>query len=140
MSDHCREGDGTDPVFRLRSVIATLRAVSLDCDDPTGLMEFYARIMGGEVVFASDDFAALQGETAIWLTGQRVEGYRRPTWPAGEAPKQVHLEFAVEELEQSVAAAVAAGAVLADTQPRPESWQVLIDPAGHPFCLVVEAV
>jgi hypothetical protein len=44
-------------------VIATLRAVSLDCDDPTALMEFYGRITGGEVVFATDDFAALQGVT-----------------------------------------------------------------------------
>jgi len=115
-------------------VIATLRAVSLDCDDPTALMEFYGRIMGGHVVFASDDFAALQGETAIWLTGQRVDGYRPPSWPDGDLPKQLHLEFAVEELAQSVAAAVAAGALLAETQPSPERWQVLIDPAGHPFC------
>jgi catechol 2,3-dioxygenase-like lactoylglutathione lyase family enzyme len=97
-------------------------------------MEFYRRIMGGEIVFASDDFAALQGDGAIWLTGQRVDEHLRPTWPAGEAPKQVHLEFAVDELPQSVAAAVEAGAVLAETQPSPERWQVLIDPAGHPFC------
>jgi catechol 2,3-dioxygenase-like lactoylglutathione lyase family enzyme len=115
-------------------VIATLRALSLDCDDPTELMEFYGRIMGGKVVFASENFAALQGDTAIWLTGQRVDDYRRPTWPAGETPKQAHLEFAVAELTQSVADAVAAGAVVAETQPRPEDWQVLIDPAGHPFC------
>ena len=115
-------------------MIATLRAVSLDCDDPTALMEFYGQIMGGKVVFANENFAALQGETEIWLTGQRVEDYQRPTWPAGETPKQVHLEFAVDELEQSVAKAVAAGAVVAQTQPSPEQWQVLIDPAGHPFC------
>jgi len=115
-------------------VIATLRAVSLDCDDPTALMEFYGRIMGGEVVFASERFAALQGEGLVWLTAQRVEDHRSPSWPAGDAPKQVHLEFAVAELEQSVAAAVAAGARVAKMQPSPERWQVLLDPAGHPFC------
>ena len=115
-------------------MIATLRAVSLDCDDPTALMEFYGRIMGGEVVFASERFAALQGDGLVWLTAQRVEDHRPPSWPAGDAPKQVHLEFAVAELEHSVAAAVAAGARLADTQPSPERWLVLLDPAGHPFC------
>ncbi len=115
-------------------MIAKFRAVSLDCDDPTALMEFYGRILGGQVVFASDDFAALQGDPAIWLTGQRVDGYRPPCWPDGDLPKQLHLEFAVEELAHSVAAALAAGAVLAETQPSPDRWQVLMDPAGHPFC------
>ena len=115
-------------------MIATLRAVSLDCDDPAALLECYDRIMGGEVVFASERFVALQGEGLVRLTAQRVEDHRPPSWPAGKAPKQVHLEFAVTELEQSVEAAVAAGARLADTQPSPERWQVLLDPAGHPFC------
>lgn len=41
---------------------------------------------------------------------------------------------AIEMLEHSVAAAVAAGARLAVTQPSPERWLVLLDPAGHPFC------
>jgi hypothetical protein len=27
------------------------------------------------------------------------------------------------------------GATLATTQPQPDGWRVLIDPAGHPFCL-----
>ncbi len=115
-------------------MIATLRAVSLDCDDPTALMEFYRRIMGGEVVFAGEHFAALKGEGLVWLTAQRVGDHRPPGWPDGEVPKQVHLEFAVTELEQSVAAAVEAGARLADAQPSPERWLVLLDPAGHPFC------
>jgi hypothetical protein len=25
----------------------------------------------------------------------------------------------------------------AETQPRPDSFRVMIDPAGHPFCLVL---
>lgn len=125
----------SDAVARLAAVIATLRAVSLDCDDPPALMEFYRRLMGGEVVFATDDFAALQGSGPVWLTAQRVAEHRPSTWPGADTPKQAHLEFAVAELETSVAEAVAAGARLADTQPSPERWQVLLDPAGHPFCL-----
>lgn len=115
-------------------MIATLRAVSLDCDNPTALMEFYRSLIGGTVVYATDDFAALQGDGPLWLTAQRVEDHRAPDWPSGQRAKQVHLEFAVTELVASVADALAAGARLAPVQPNPGQWQVLLDPAGHPFC------
>lgn len=115
-------------------MIATLRAVSLDCEDPPALMEFYRGVAGGEVVFASEDFAALKGDGQVWLTAQRVADHRPSTWPDDGVPKQVHLEFAVDELVDSVAQAVALGARVADSQPSPERWQVLLDPAGHPFC------
>lgn len=112
-------------------MIATLRAVSLGCDAPTALMEFERSILGGEVAFANESFAALQGADAIWLTAQRVEERVLPLWPAGDSFKQAHLELAVTELVDSVAA----GARRADIQPSPDRWQVFIDPAGHPFCL-----
>jgi hypothetical protein len=51
-------------------------------------------------------------------------------------PKQLHLELAVGDLDEAEAAALAAiGATKAQTQPSPELWRVLIDPAGHPFCI-----
>jgi hypothetical protein len=28
--------------------------------------------------------------------------------------------------------------VRADVQPSPDRWRVLLDPAGHPFCLSVQ--
>ena len=31
------------------------------------------------------------------------------------------------------------GAVKTDDQPMPQSWRVFLDPAGHPFCLVLKA-
>jgi hypothetical protein len=45
-----------------------------------------------------------------------------------------HLDIAVEDLEAGVAWALAAGATLADFQPQ-ERVRVMLDPAGHPFCL-----
>ena len=45
----------------------------------------------------------------------------------------MHLEIAVDDLEASVAHAVAQGATLADFQPQ-EDVRVCLDPAGHPFC------
>jgi hypothetical protein len=115
------------------TVSLRLAAISLDCADPAGLAEFYSRLTGFEVVFSNDDFVALRGD--IYLTLQRVEGYRPPTWPEGERAKQTHLDFATDDLDGAQQIAVGLGAAVADTQPRPDSWRVLIDPAGHPFCL-----
>ncbi len=50
-------------------------------------------------------------------------------------PKQLHLELAVTDLDDGEQAAMALGAKLAGVQPSPDRWRVLIDPAGHPFCL-----
>lgn len=46
----------------------------------------------------------------------------------------VHLDFKVDDLEKAVEHAVKCGARIADTQYY-ETSTVLIDPAGHPFCL-----
>ena len=47
---------------------------------------------------------------------------------------QVHLDLQVDDLDEAVAYAVECGAELADLQPQ-ETVRVLVDPAGHPFCL-----
>ena len=47
---------------------------------------------------------------------------------------QLHLDIGVQELEPAVARAVALGARRADLQPQ-HDVRVMLDPAGHPFCL-----
>jgi hypothetical protein len=47
-----------------------------------------------------------------------------------------HLDIAVSDLDETVAWAVDAGATLADYKPQ-EDVRVLLDPAGHPFCLFI---
>jgi hypothetical protein len=116
------------------AAIARLGAISLDSADPAVLADFYRQLLGLEVMFESPDFIALSG-AKVPLTVQRVADHQPPSWPSGEVPKQLHLELAVDELDASEAAAVALGATKAETQPSPETWRVLIDPAGHPFCL-----
>ena len=116
------------------TAVARLAAVSLDTNDPAGLASFYKELLGLEDYFASDDFVALKGG-ALLLTFQRVAKHIRPTWPTGAAPKQVHLELAVTDLERSESAATSLGAKRADEQPAPDKWIVLLDPSGHPFCI-----
>jgi hypothetical protein len=116
------------------SAIARLAAVSLDAADPAELGRFYQELLGLEDYFSSEDFVALKG-AGILVTVQRVAEHVPPTWPGGPAPKQLHLELAVDDLDTAEAATLALGATKAGEQPAPDKWRVLIDPAGHPFCI-----
>ena len=108
--------------------------MSLDCEDPVVLAEFWARMLGGEVVFSNERTVAVQTPW-VWIAALRVDDHVPPSWPDASVPKHLHLDLAVEELEASVAEAISYGAVVADHQPSPDRFQVLLDPAGHPFCL-----
>jgi len=71
----------------------------------------------------------------LWLSTQRVADDRPPEWPGGGVPQQVSLDLAVDDLDTAEDAAPAVEARRAATQPSPERWRVLLDPAGHPFSL-----
>ncbi|MER8233759.1 VOC family protein [Streptomyces sp. NPDC094049] len=113
-------------------------AVNLDCADPLALADFYHRATGLPPHPRSDaDFAAVGGGEGggLMLGFQRVDDHRPPTWPAPGVPQQLHLDFDVDDLEEAVARLLEWGATLPEQQPRPELWRVLLDPAGHPFCV-----
>jgi hypothetical protein len=112
-------------------------SVSLDCADPGELANFWATLLGGEIVFRSDALVAVQLD-GLWLTAVCVENYVRPTWPGDDSPKQIHLDLAVKDLAAAEQEALALGATRCDAQPSPESYLVFLDPAGHPFCLTTQ--
>lgn len=111
-----------------------LGAVSIDCPEPAELADFYKNMLECQEMFASPDFVALTG-AGVLLTFQRVTDHRPASWPEGPVPKQLHLELAVDDLETAEARILSLGATKAAVQPNPDSWRVLIDPAGHPFCI-----
>jgi len=114
-----------------------LGSIALDCADPGPLSRFWADLLGGRVAFSNDDFAAVETDR-MWLAATRVEGYVPPTWPDGPVPKQLHLDLAVDDLDEAEERAVSLGAVRAEAQPAPDRYVVLLDPAGHPFCLTTQ--
>lgn len=114
--------------------IARLGSIALDCTSPSVLAAFWADLLGAEVAFTTDAFAAVKTDR-IWLAAVQVEDYQAPSWPGGDVPKQLHLDLAVDDLEQSEAEAVRLGATRAADQPARDRYRVLLDPAGHPFCL-----
>lgn len=108
----------------------------MDCPEPRVLGEFYRDVLDAKVLRSTSDLVVLSGP-GVLLNFERVEDHRPPTWPGGHTPKQLHLDFSVDDLDVEEARIVALGATKAEVQPDPDNWRVLIDPAGHPFCITV---
>ncbi|MEV2232633.1 VOC family protein [Streptomyces phaeochromogenes] len=114
-----------------------LRAITLDCPDPLALAAFYQQATGLEPHPKSDaDFAALTCENGLTLGFQRVANHQPPRWPDQSVPQQLHLDFAVDDLDEAEARLLELGAGKPDHQPNEDRWRVLTDPAGHPFCVI----
>jgi hypothetical protein len=110
-------------------------AVSLDCADPAGLAAFYLGLLGGHLRWSSERSVGVQ-TPGLLLVAQRVEGYGWPAWPGTSL---AHLDLvAGDDLDLPVERALALGARRAEVQPDPR-WTVLLDPAGHPFCITTVA-
>lgn len=107
--------------------IARREVVSLDCADARPLAEFWAAMLGGEIVFTSAATAVVRTEW-VALSAIEVPAYQPPTWPEPDVPKQIHLDLAVSDLETAVAESERLGATLAAEQPAPERRRVLFRP------------
>ena len=113
--------------------------VVLDTDDVETLTRFYSELRGWPIWKLDEDGAALDlGEGVAHLGIQLNPDYVRPNWPGrpGEQQMMLHLDFQVTDLEAETARAIALGARLCADQPQ-DDVRVLLDPAGHPFCLYV---
>lgn len=109
--------------------------------DAVTTAEFYADLLGWTVTQeeagSSGTWALVESPTReLKIELQGVPDYRPPVWPnaAGEQQMMAHLDIAVDDVDAAVARAVELGATEAAHQPR-EGQRVMLDPAGHPFCL-----
>ena len=118
--------------------------------DPLRLAEFYAKLLGWPVT--DREHAGTDGATQDWarihspsgdqkLEFQYEPDFTPPVWPPVKNEQQMlmHLDIGVEDLEAGVASAVEAGATVAGYQPQ-KGVRVMLDPAGHPFCLFPDQV
>lgn len=113
--------------------------VVLEAPDGPALAHFYADLLGWELSSESSDGAALApADSVAYLAFQTAPDYVRPVWPAQPSTQHItmHLDFEVDDLETAVAHARELGAEEADFQPQ-DDVRVMLDPAGHPFCLYV---
>jgi catechol 2,3-dioxygenase-like lactoylglutathione lyase family enzyme len=129
----------SSPSFRLSNTV-------LGTPDPPGLAEFYRALLGW--TYRDEDHETdptwivikppedAEDDPRAGLSFQLEEAHTPPVWPGGPGDQQMqlHLDIGVEHLDEAVARAEELGASQAAHQPQ-DDVRVMIDPAGHPFCL-----
>ena len=113
----------------------------LDSPDAQQLAGFWERLTGWTRRSNEPNWVTLRAPgDGIGLSFQTESKYVRPVWPAadGDPQMQIHLDIEVRDLASAAAFAVESGAEIAAFQPQPDV-RVMLDPAGHPFCLWVGA-
>ena len=119
-----------------KKMIKSIIGIALDCPDANELAEFYIKLTGWNKEISSEEWAALRTPEGILLVFQSVENYIPPVWPwkDGEQQQMAHIDFKVDDLSEAVEQALNYGAKKSEIQFFDTSI-VMIDPAGHPFCL-----
>lgn len=110
-------------------------SVTVMAPDPGALAEFYARLLGTTVSAREPDWAQLRTDN-LTINVEHEQQWSAPVWPAtaGTQHSTQHLDLFVEDLAAATDWALECGARLASSQPQ-DDIRVLVDPAGHPFCL-----
>ncbi len=109
----------------------------LDAPSAPELAHFYSDLLGWEMSSEGPQGATIAPANGVAYIGfQTSPDYVRPTWPnePGKQQMMLHLDFEVEDLAAAVGHAVELGAEEASYQPQ-DNVRVMLDPAGHPFCL-----
>jgi len=118
--------------------IARFSLVALDCRDPRSLASFYSAITGWEVhPESTDGWVELLGDSGATIAFQLAPDHVPPAWPSADHPQQAHIDFDVSDLDVGEREVLAIGAQKVEFQPG-KTWRVFLDPAGHPFCLVLD--
>ncbi|UUZ59875.1 VOC family protein [Nocardioides sp. B-3] len=136
------------------SEFPVLLHTAIDAKDCRALGEFYRELLGLRYRQGEEPPPDGGPDEADWLVlldseGNRVLTIREkkettpPTWPSEQVPMQMHMDFkvrTVEDLERHRQRAEALGARLLYDRSTDagEPLYVLADPAGHPFCLLVQ--
>ncbi|MDR2909083.1 MAG: hypothetical protein LBU86_04295 [Oscillospiraceae bacterium] len=114
-------------------------AIVLDSDNSEALSDFYSSLLGWEKIRYDEEWIIVKSEKdeGTPLVFQQAEHYLRPVWPAEKDSQQqmLHLDFYVDEVAPAVEYALSLGAALSPVQ-LVDYWRVLLDPAGHPFCIL----
>ncbi len=117
---------------------ASLAMVTLDCAETEAVARFWAELLGYEVLHLDENYAMLKGSSGPAIGFGRIEDFEAPGWPNPQGRKQFHFDLAVDDLDAAQARCTELGASVADPQPG-DTWRVMLDPAGHPFCLTQAA-
>lgn len=92
--------------------------------------------MSREKEISSDEWAGIRTPQRLLLVFQTVDHYVPPVWPweNGKQQQMSHIDFKVDNLQEAEEHALKCGAQKSETQYYDTST-VMLDPAGHLFCL-----
>ena len=113
--------------------IARFPSIVIDCPDAAVLSTFYATMLDWKTEVQAD-WVDIRADYGQCISFQQVDDYTPPKWPGQDVPQQMHLDVVVDDLDTAEAEVIALGATKAEHQPG-TTFRVMLDPAGHPFCL-----
>ena len=116
-----------------------LHGIVIDVPNMEKTPAFYEKLLGWKRLFEDDEWTQIGDESGTHSVGFQADlDYVAPSWPeATEGHGQMmHLDFLVDDLDKAVERALSLGAAKAKAQFMGDHGMTLLDPDGHPFCLV----
>jgi catechol 2,3-dioxygenase-like lactoylglutathione lyase family enzyme len=115
--------------------VISATSITIMAPDPPALAGFYAQLLGVELTSQDPGWAQLRTDR-LTISVEEERQWQPPVWPAtpGSHTSTMHLDLRVDDLAAAEAWAVQCGATTSDFQPQ-DDVRVMLDPAGHPFCL-----
>ena len=118
--------------------IAALKMLTLDSSDAQRDATFWSAVLGWEVAHAQAEYAMLTGPGGMALGFGTLDDHEAPGGRTSTAASSSTSTWPSTTSTRAAAECVELGATLPDEQPG-ETWRVLLDPSGHPFCLTQAA-
>ena len=108
--------------------------VMVDCDDEKKLQKFYGELLGWEMceLFARPAVRSSSGIVFLFI---EEKDYVPPVWPEkiGKQQKQMHFDFQVDNVLETVRKAEVLGAKKAENQFGGKDFVTMFDPADIRF-------
>jgi catechol-2,3-dioxygenase len=114
-------------------MIGKLNEIVLDTPDTKGLSEFYGEVAGLSTVGVDGGWITTSTPEGWRIAFQQADDHVAPRWPDPAFPQQMHLDLLVPDLAAAVGRAEKAGATRLPGGG--DTYTVLADLSGHPFCL-----
>lgn len=115
----------------MATAVGRVDAIVVDCRDPATLATFWGALLGVAPAIRDRTWATVRDPGGLVVAFQEVPEPK-------VAKNRVHIDIRVSDLGPATAACVGLGATVdgAVTEDEDGSFQVMLDPEGHEFCLV----
>jgi catechol 2,3-dioxygenase-like lactoylglutathione lyase family enzyme len=114
-------------------MIGRIHSVVFDAADIKATAALYAQLAGFKEDYIDEYWVTQKTPAGDRVCFQIAPDHIPPRWPDPKYPQHFHLDFRTPDMAADVERAISLGATRLEGGG--ESWTVLADPAGHPFCL-----